>query len=102
MGSAQQATPMGIGSRVVLNAPKGARARGGSRARVERAQRSVVLFNNKVCSSGGGGRSGVTYISTVSLIRAILRWLYVELEVITRMILKVCLGNLASGNVGWF
>ena len=34
---------VGTGSRFVLNAPKGARARGGSRARVERAQRSVVL-----------------------------------------------------------
>ena len=34
---------VGTSSKVVLNAPKGARARGDSLARVQRAQRSVVL-----------------------------------------------------------
>ena len=64
-----------------------------------------ILFGHQVSSSGWWGRSGVTYISTVSMIRAILRWLYVVTEVITRMILKVCLGNLTSGCVDcccWF
>ena len=61
---------------------------------------STVHSVHKVSAGGEGWGECVTCISTVSLNRATVGWLYVVLEVNTRVVLKGCHGCLVSEYTG--